>query len=172
MALARRFEDLEIWQAARDFAVTIYRLSGPGSASERDHAFVSQIRSAAISVSNNIAEGFECDSAKEFQRFLTIARRSSGEVRSMLWLAPEVAYLEPGSPKVYGSRPRCSVAASPPSPARSTRNSPSNFPTFARSHLHTFPNYRLRLASPSNLRTFAPLHLPTFAPYETLHRRS
>ncbi len=95
MALARRFEDLEIWQAARDFAVTIYRLSGPGSASERDHAFVSQIRSAAISVSNNIAEGFECDSAKEFQRFLTIARRSSGEVRSMLWLAPEVGYLEP-----------------------------------------------------------------------------
>ena len=97
MALARRFEELEIWQAARDFAVELYRISGPGSAAERDHSFVSQIRSAAVSISNNIAEGFECDSAKEFQRFLTIARRSSGEVRSMLWLAPAVGYLDAAS---------------------------------------------------------------------------
>lgn len=94
MALAQRFEELEIWQAARVFAGAIYRISGPGSAADRDFAFVNQIRSAAVSGSNNIAEGFECDSAKEFQRFLTIARRSSGEVRSMLWLAQDFAYLD------------------------------------------------------------------------------
>lgn len=93
MSFARRFEELEIWQAAQDFAVQLYMEFGAGSPAAQDFSFVNQIRSAVVSISNNISEGFECASTKEFQRFLIIAKRSSGEVRSMLWLAPRLGYL-------------------------------------------------------------------------------
>ncbi|MGA2445983.1 MAG: four helix bundle protein [Opitutaceae bacterium] len=93
MSLAKRFEELEVWQAAQDFAVQLYPFFGPDSPATRDFAFVNQIRAAAVSISNNIAEGFECASSKEFERFLVIAKRSCGEVRSMLWLAPRLEYL-------------------------------------------------------------------------------
>ena len=93
MSLAKRFEELEVWQAAQDFAVQLYSFFGPDSPASRDFAFVSQIRAAVVSISNNIAEGFECSSSREFERFLVIAIRSCGEVRSMLWLAPRLEYL-------------------------------------------------------------------------------
>jgi four helix bundle protein len=94
VALATRFEELEIWQAAQNFAVQLYVDFGAESPAARDFAFVNQIRAAVVSISNNIAEGFECASAREFGRFLVIAKRSCGEVRSMLWLAPRLGYLE------------------------------------------------------------------------------
>jgi four helix bundle protein len=93
MSLAKRFEELEVWQAAQDFAVELYPCFGPDSPAARDFDFVSQIRAAVVSISNNIAEGFECSSSKEFNRFLVIAKRSCGEVRSMLWLSPRLGYL-------------------------------------------------------------------------------
>jgi four helix bundle protein len=97
MSLAKRFEELEIWQSAQDFAVEVYREFDAKGPAARDYSFVDQIRSAAVSISNNIAEGFECSSKKEFSRFLVIARRSCGEVRSMLWLAPRLEYLPSGT---------------------------------------------------------------------------
>lgn len=93
MSYAKQFEELEIWQVAQDFAVQLYVDFGADTPAARDFSFVNQIRSAVVSISNNIAEGFECASAKEFQRFLIIAKRSCGEVRSMLWLAPRLGYL-------------------------------------------------------------------------------
>lgn len=78
-----RFEDLPVWNAAVELAVRVYALtkdrafSGPGDLS-------SQIRRAALSVSNNIAEGFERGTTAELLAFLYIARGSAGEVRSML----------------------------------------------------------------------------------------
>ena len=93
MSFASRFEELEIWQAAQDLAVEVYSSLGVDTGAAKDFAFVNQIRSAAVSISNNIAEGFECASSKELQRFLTISKRSCGEVRSMLWLAPRLKYL-------------------------------------------------------------------------------
>jgi four helix bundle protein len=93
VSLAESFEDLEIWQDSQDLAVRTYRDFGPESAAARDFGFVNQIRSAAVSVSNNIAEGFECASRKEFERFLVIAKRSCGEVRSMQLLAARLGYL-------------------------------------------------------------------------------
>lgn len=94
MAFAERFEDLEIWQQAQELAVQVYTAFGPQSPSSKDLRFTSQIQSAAVSVSNNIAEGFDSGSNPEFARFLRISKRSCAEVRSMLYLAPRLQYLE------------------------------------------------------------------------------
>ena len=78
-----RFEDLPVWQAAIDLAVQVYVLT-------KDKFFVQpgdlrgQLRRASLSVSNNIAEGFERGSTAELLSFLYISRGSCGETRSML----------------------------------------------------------------------------------------
>ena len=87
-----RFEDLEAWQIARELTNKIYSISRKESI-RRDYGFVDQIRRAAISIMNNIAEGFERGSNKDFVRFLFIARGSAGEVRSMLYVGLDQGYL-------------------------------------------------------------------------------
>lgn len=78
-----RFEDLPVWNAAIDLAARVYAIT-------RDRFFTQpgdlrdQLRRAALSVSNNVAEGFERGSTAELLAFLYIARGSAGEVRSML----------------------------------------------------------------------------------------
>jgi four helix bundle protein len=78
-----RFEDLPVWKAAIELVLAGYELTenaamnGPG-----DHR--DQLRRAALSVSNNIAEGFESGSTPTLLNALYIARGSAGEVRSML----------------------------------------------------------------------------------------
>ena len=88
----QRFEDLEAWQIARELTNKIYSISRKESI-RRDYGFVDQIRRAAISIMNNIAEGFERGSNKDFVRFLFIARGSAGEVRSMLYVGLDQDYL-------------------------------------------------------------------------------
>jgi four helix bundle protein len=88
----QRFEDLEAWQIARELANQIYKITKQECV-RRDFAFVDQIRRAAISIMNNIAEGFERGSNKDFVRFLFIARGSAGEVRSLLYLGLDQGYL-------------------------------------------------------------------------------
>ena len=81
-----RFEDLPVWKAAIDLAERVYHLTRRGFFVQpgdlRD-----QLRRAALSVSNNIAEGFERGSTAELLAFLYIARGSAGEARSMLRFA-------------------------------------------------------------------------------------
>lgn len=86
MATVRRFEDLEIWQLARTQAREIYKLTQTGSFS-KDFDIKNQINSAAGSTMDNIAEGFERFSNKEFRQFLIISKGSNGEVRSQLYRA-------------------------------------------------------------------------------------
>ena len=78
-----RFEDLQVWQEAIRLVDGAYNMTEnvnwKGSYSLRD-----QIERAALSVSNNIAEGFERGTTSELLYFLYIARGSAGEVRSML----------------------------------------------------------------------------------------
>lgn len=80
-----RFEDLPVWKAAIELAESVYALTAQshfkGNGSLRD-----QIERAAVSVSNNIAEGFERGTTQELLTFIYIARGSAGEVRSMLCL--------------------------------------------------------------------------------------
>jgi len=80
-----RFEELPAWQAATNLALAIYAL-GAKPPLRRLRALRDQIERAAISVSNNIAEGFERGTTQELLTFLYIARGSAGEVRSMLCL--------------------------------------------------------------------------------------
>lgn len=91
--IAREFEDLRIWQQARAQAVAIYRSLAAKTPAERDYGFRDQVQRAAVSVMNNIAEGFERRTPADFARFLDTAKGSCGEVRSMLYLAQDLAYL-------------------------------------------------------------------------------
>lgn len=83
MASVKRFEDLKVWDAATDAAVHVFKLTGAQSFRFKGD-LVNQLRRAALSVPNNIAEGFERGTTAELISFLYIARGSMGEVRSML----------------------------------------------------------------------------------------
>jgi four helix bundle protein len=88
----KRFEDLPVWQKAKNLAVQIYRTTQQGIFS-RDYSFVGQIRRSSISIPCNVAEGFERGSRKEFIQFLYIAKASAGEFRSQLLIASDLGYL-------------------------------------------------------------------------------
>jgi four helix bundle protein len=79
----RKFEELPAWRAAIELAVRVYDLSKDGAF--RGHPGLrDQIERAALSVSNNMAEGYERGTLAELLTFLYYARGSLGEVRSML----------------------------------------------------------------------------------------
>jgi four helix bundle protein len=86
MAGVLRFEDLIAWQKARELTKAVYKMTA-GPAFVRHVRLAGQIESAAVSVMSNVAEGFERDGLAEFHRFLTIAKASCGEVRSLLYVA-------------------------------------------------------------------------------------
>jgi four helix bundle protein len=93
MATIRRFEDLQVWQAARELSFLIFKLTSKGPFS-KDFRFRDQIRSSAGSVMDNISEGFERSSRLEFVQFLGIAKGSCGEVRSQLYRALDQEYID------------------------------------------------------------------------------
>ncbi len=80
-----RFEQLPVWQASIDLAVQTYDMTS-SAAFKAHYSLRDQIERASVSVSNNIAEGFERGTNQEMLTFLYIARGSAGEVRSMLCL--------------------------------------------------------------------------------------
>ena len=94
MAAVRDFEDLAIFQKARELSKTIYPITQRGDF-RFDTRFVQQIRAAAGSIMDNIAEGFERDGNKEFLNFLYIAKGSCGELRSQIIRANDIGYLTP-----------------------------------------------------------------------------
>ena len=92
MAAVRDFEELTIFQKARELSKKIYPVTNKDGF-KSDYRFVQQIRAAAGSIMDNIAEGFERTGNKEFLNFLYIAKGSCGEVRSQLIRANDVGYL-------------------------------------------------------------------------------
>ena len=92
MATYKRFEDLPVWQAAAALYDRVDDCIDRAPPRLR-HSFRGQLERAALSVSNNIAEGFERGSTAELLAFLYIARGSAGEVRSMLTVASRRPYL-------------------------------------------------------------------------------
>ena len=92
MASVKDFEELAIFQKARELSQRIYPVTNKDGF-KSDFRFVQQIRAAAGSIMDNIAEGFERTGNKEFLNFLYIAKGSCGEVRSQLIRANDVGYL-------------------------------------------------------------------------------
>ena len=92
MAKVDRFEDLVIWQQARRLSKEVYEITRLGDF-RFDSRLVQQIRAAAGSVMDNIAEGFERDGNKEFIQFLYVAKGSCGEVRSQLYRAFDAGFI-------------------------------------------------------------------------------
>lgn len=92
MAL-HRFEDLVAWQRARVLAREVNRCTG-SEPFRRDFGLSAQVQRAAVSVMANIAEGFEKRRATEFGRYLDIAKGSLAEVRSHLYIAHDIGYVQ------------------------------------------------------------------------------
>lgn len=88
----QRFEDLIAWQKARQLTKQIYLCTAKGDFS-KDFGLRDQIRRASVSVMSNVAEGFDRGSHGEFHHFLVIAKGSCAEVRSQLYIANDVGYL-------------------------------------------------------------------------------
>ena len=88
MSKIEKFEDLAVWREAVTIGVDVYRLTQK-SKLKRDFPAIDQLRRAALSISNNIAEGFEYNSPKSFIKFLNYAKGSAGELRSNLYVLKE-----------------------------------------------------------------------------------
>jgi four helix bundle protein len=93
MAKIEQFEDILAWQKGRELTQLVYRASRKGEFA-KDFALRDQIRLAVISITANIAEGFERGGTKEFIQFLGHSKGSSGEVRSQLYVALGEEYVD------------------------------------------------------------------------------
>jgi four helix bundle protein len=118
-----RFEQLPVWQAAIELAASLYALTGKPQF-RRQYSLRDQIERATVSVSNNIAEGFERGTKQELLTFLYIARGSAGEVRSMLCLLEKIPAFAGLESDVLGLKSRTeSVSKQLGAWARSLRDS-------------------------------------------------
>lgn len=90
--MPKSFEELPLWQKARELVNYVYKLTRKDAFS-RDFSLVDQIRRSSASVMNNIAEGFERGSNTEFIQFLYISKGSAGETRTQLYIALDQEYI-------------------------------------------------------------------------------
>ena len=94
MTKVTRFEDLKCWQLARELVELVFQACEEGKLS-KDFETRGQIKRAALSAMNNIAEGFGRFGNKDFIRFLDIAQSSSTEVKSITYALEDMEYLSP-----------------------------------------------------------------------------
>jgi four helix bundle protein len=87
-----KFEDLKVWQRAKELAVYIYKLTAKGKLSS-DYGLRDQMRRAAVSIPSNIAEGDEYGSNKQAVKFLHIAKGSAAELLTQAIIAHEIDYI-------------------------------------------------------------------------------
>ncbi len=90
--MIRRFEELTVWQTARELAKGVYRASTVERL-KTDYAMISQMKRAVIGISSNIAEGYERGTRKQQIEFCYIAKGSAGELRSQVLIARDVGLL-------------------------------------------------------------------------------
>jgi four helix bundle protein len=88
------FEDLIIWQKAQEIAEEVYQLSDENKFIQKDFSLKDQLKSAALSISDNIAEGFEYNNNPDFYRFLRMSKGSCGEIRNKLLFLKRMKFVE------------------------------------------------------------------------------
>ena len=88
-----RFENIKAWQEARVLVKMVYNAVKSNKKFGSDYKFGEQIQSAAVSIMSNIAEGFSRRSTREFTQFLFIAKGSTAEVQSQLYVALDQGYI-------------------------------------------------------------------------------
>ena len=93
MGKIERFEDLEIWKIAKQIGIEAYRISDV-EPMKSDFGLKDQFRRAAMSMSDNIAEGFEYNNNPDFIRFLVYAKGSSGEFRNKIIILKEAKKMD------------------------------------------------------------------------------
>ncbi len=89
----KSLEELDVWKDGCRLAVKIYKQTDQGKWA-RDFSLRDQVRRCAVSIPSNIAEGFERNSKNEFRRFLKIAKGSCGELRTQLYIAQAIEYID------------------------------------------------------------------------------
>lgn len=92
MATITSFEEIQSWQKARELTKVIYKTTRAKEFSD-DYDLKKQIRRASVSIMANIAEGFERGGTNEFVNFISIAKGSSGEMQSHLYVALDQEYI-------------------------------------------------------------------------------
>ena len=92
MATFRSVEEIDAWRKARELVKKVYAITKK-SAFSKDYGLRDQIRRASISTMSNIAEGHERDGTREFIQFLSVAKGSTGEVKSHLYAALDQGYI-------------------------------------------------------------------------------
>ncbi len=104
----RRFEDLLVWQTARELVRGVYRASASQKLSG-DYALQNQMKRAAVSIVSNIAEGFERGTCKQNLEFCYVAKGSAGELRTQVIVARDVGLIsEPAFEWLHNMCERCS----------------------------------------------------------------
>ncbi len=88
----KRLDDLDAWQRSLNLAERIYIITRL-QAFDRDWGLRDQIRRAAVSIPSNIAEGYERNSDRDFNRFILIAKGSAAELRTQIILAGRIGYI-------------------------------------------------------------------------------
>jgi four helix bundle protein len=89
----KRFEDMKVWQESRELTKSIYSIT-QNVKFIKDYGLKDQIQRASVSIMSNIAEGYERDNNKEFIKFLGYSKGSAGEVRSLLYVARDLNYID------------------------------------------------------------------------------
>lgn len=108
MAVVRRFEELDCWQVARELCQAVYRAC-QSPPMRNEYALVGQMKRAAISISSNIAEGFERGSRKQQVEFCFVAKGSAGELRSQVILAHDNGLIDQETyDRMHSECERCS----------------------------------------------------------------
>ena len=94
MAKYSSFEEMQVYQKALLFGVKVYKLTNTNPAIAKDYGLKDQLQRAALSISNNIAEGFERETKKELIRFLYFSKGSAGECRNMFNFLQLLEYID------------------------------------------------------------------------------
>lgn len=92
MATIQKFEDLECWKSAQELVKVVYQICAKEEL-KREYSLCDQLKRASVSVSNNIVEGFERISNKEFKRFLSISNGSCSEVKNMIYVLHNLEFI-------------------------------------------------------------------------------